>query len=619
LLGFPLARLVGPVATWVWPVTAALLLASLALGVRFWQSRRATFARAFSRAELAGLAALLALGGGLLVAPMARRGIQYAVYRSNPSDALLYMSLAESLRVVEWPTLMAGAALTPANSDGLTRLAELSPTALFTARHLLLPLSLNKMAVLAWLVEWTGRPVERLYFAHHLLAFRLALPVALVIGEKLRLPRWLNALGGLVVVAGFWPRFVLETDAGYEISAAPLLLLAALAWMLLEEKATTGRVAARLLLALALAGVAAVYAPLLVVVAIALALYYGWGLLTGRPALRPALGHLITAGLALGALALTLQVDFVARVGASLLERAENEAQFRPIVLEQISRDGPAAAWGLPLSLLVESPAGEAPTWLRLGGLAVAATLTAMLAWAARDALSRQAQPAETVVFAWLGAGLLLALLMLALGNGRSAGKSLTYVAPFLPQAVMTIANHLPARRAVGRLALAALAGWLGLQIGIGLLLPLGDNADFLADRPKRDQYNLSPITDYLERNPPRLLLVNVPREQGWPFAVYTMFVFGRYPAHFQSGLVIDNNPTYQNLWLWPLPAAPDYAVVRKSDDPIGVAGLGSVVAESRDLLLYRITGGDLAAFNDIEAKTRAAGSSLAVFPTLAP
>ena len=619
LLGFPLARWVAPVQVWALPVTLVLVLTSLALA---WGTRQRW--QIALRAAGRGRGWQVALGvvglGWLAVAsPLALKGIQYAIYRSNPSDAFLYMSLAESLRVVDWTTLQAGAALTVDNLPQVTALAEASPTALFAVRALNLPMALNKMAVLAWTAEVTRLPVTHAYFVHHLAAFGAALPLALVIGDRLGLPRLLKFLAAPALALGFWARFVLETDSGFEISAVPVLMLLVVAWMQLESEAPRPLSRGRLLLAGAGAALFALYSPLGLLLALAAVLYYGCGLLQRSISPRTVALHGITVVLLASVLLFTGQIDYLARSALNLASRAAGEARFAAPAQDLLVTDGLAAAWGMPGSILWPARP-QAFRWpLDAAATGLGFVFMAMVGFTGLQALRPNSPPPARLVSSLLGAGLLLVAAMVVANNDRAAGKSFTYVAPDLVFALLLFVCRADVvlTTAGQRLAHGVLAGWLVAQALIGVYLPLRRSPDFISQTPKAEHYDLTPITRALEQAQPRLLLVDIPRTETWMFAYYSMLTFGRYPAHFQSGLVIDNNPRYQSLWFSSLPTLPDYAVVLKQTNYIGPQQLGALVAETADLALYRLTAVDTTSFDAQEQLYRQNEKQKPLFPSL--
>jgi hypothetical protein len=621
LIAFPLARHLAPVRDWAWPVTAALTAASLAWAGRDFWHRRADYAILSQAGRIWPYVGMLAAGALVLFVPLLLRGIQYSIFRSNPSDAFLYMTLAETLRVVKWPVLVSAAELTRENFEALANLAVASPTALFTARHAGMPLALNKMALFAWSAEMARVEVQRFYMAHHLLAYLAALPLTMAMGARLGLPRWQQVLAAGVAL-GFWPRFIIEMDSGYEISAFPVLLLAAFAWIEIEGQPSGQLSRGHLMLALALAALLALYAPILLIVALAFGIYYGFGLLQRQASLRH-VWVVAASGLLLVPLilAVTGQLDFLFASTLDLLARAANEANFRAPTMDLIRLDGLNAIWGMPGSLLWDMRAA----WLRWPVDLVVSALSLVLSAAVLAggllALMQPAQRTERIVFALVAAGGLFMLYVTATGNQRSAGKAFTYIFAFLIFGLLVTprlaANYLP--RPGRALASGLLGIWLVGQLAVGAYLPLRRTPDFIRNPQKTADYDLSPLLNYLEQHDPEMLLVAVPTGTSWPFALYSMFAFSRYPVHFQTGLVIDNNLAHQTLWLSTLNALPSHIIVTRDADYVAPQQLGTKVAETADLVLYEATSSDLATFQAQEAVFQQSEALKTPFPSLQP
>src|SRR5437867_11243816 len=111
-MGFPLIRYVGPVQEWVWPVTIALTLGSLMWAKIEWQRRSLILSQELLAVRTrAPFITAIVVTLTMLVSPLLVNGIQYAVFRSNPSDAFTYITFAESFRVVDWRLLYAGSSL----------------------------------------------------------------------------------------------------------------------------------------------------------------------------------------------------------------------------------------------------------------------------------------------------------------------------------------------------------------------------------------------------------------------------------------------------------------------------------------------------------------------------
>src|SRR6185436_11080396 len=85
LMSFPLVRYVAPVHVWAGPGAAAAVAASLALTAVDWRRRRDEYAMLANRWNLP-IVGLVILCNFVLAIPLLLRGLQYAIYRSNPSD-----------------------------------------------------------------------------------------------------------------------------------------------------------------------------------------------------------------------------------------------------------------------------------------------------------------------------------------------------------------------------------------------------------------------------------------------------------------------------------------------------------------------------------------------------
>jgi hypothetical protein len=605
LVAFPVVRFLGPIQNWAWIITLVLIAAGMAYIARnrLLRVELSDFARDWRQwAAPAGLMAVCMLA---LASPLILRGIQYTAFRSNPSDAYFYMSLAESVRAAPWRTLLAGAPLTSANLPAVAQLAAASPTAVFSARTLGFPVLVGNMTGLAWLATLVNTAIYRFYFAENVLALARSLPLLLVLGDLLKLPRPLNYLAAIGIAAGFWAHFLLETDASAEVNALSLVLLAVIAWAQFETLAPARLPRPVWLFTLAAAAIASIYPPILVNLALAVAAYYALAAL-GRT-LTPPRSLVQWAAIAAGVFILVLpNIDFLAQNFVHEYLSVADQQAFPPIVIDLLRANGLGAVWGMPAALLRGRLPQLVGTALGALGNLLGLGLTAALAVTGLYSLRRTAPIAERVVLALTGSGLAVAAVMLAAHNPRSAGKAFTYIFPYLLLAALLIVHYMPPR--LGRLAPLATLGlgvWLAGQVVFGSALPYRGSQNFVNQSGRPEQYGLGDITGYLDQHPPRQLLVAIPRGDSWTFAYYSMFVFSRYPAYFQTGLVIDNNTTYRNLWFSSLTSVPDYAVIAKSADYIGPQQLGTLVAQTNDLALYHITTTTLAPFQAAEANFR--------------
>jgi hypothetical protein len=616
LLVFPLARFMGPVETWA--IALLLILGAVSLALLFWHYR--SFPEEIARLhwqKMALGASFVLLCCLVLLAPVVVNGIQFAAFRSNPSDSLLYMSLAETMQKVPWAVLLRGADYSQQNLDGLQALARVSPTALFSARMVILPLALSKPAFLAWLAAISNAPVYRLYFVHHLLAVMTCIPLLLVMQKRLQLPTRIRFLGTAALTLGFWMWFILETDAGYEISALPLLFLFVFAWMMLEQERPRVFSKMRLLLAIVGAAIVTFYFPYVALIGVAFVLYYAFVAWQKRT-LRPALDHLATFSAVIVVLLFTGQLDFYLYNVAYLVVNQNNGIAYPSPVGAVLQANALGGIWGLALTEgLPRLPnlVMRALSWL---AQAFGAILTLAFAASAFRSLRPNTPAPARIVIGMTASGILLALYFVVRGNLLLSGKLFGYTFPYLVLGTLLSVKDTQGRSGFWKRAVTVVIGvWLGSQIAVAFYLPYAQNVNGvfkMARQNKPHQYDLSAITNSLNARPPQQLLVNIPRAKDWSFAYYAMLVFNAYPAHFQSGIIVDNNTAPQNFWLPPLPQLPDYAVVAKEADYFGAQGLGERVAATQDLVLYRVTTTNLQAIQAQEESIQLSEASKPFF-----
>jgi hypothetical protein len=362
---------------------------------------------------------------------------------------------------------------------------------------------------------------------------------------------------------------------------------------------------------------ASFYVPLAPSLAVGMAIYYGLAVWQRRRPLSALRALGLTAGAALLLLVITGQFGFVGRNWLRLLLNVGNEAQYPPYVLWLIWANDAAAVWGLPGTVLWPGLSQFVRWGLQTlaGGLGL--FLTVVAAFTAVQVARRPAPPAERIIYAVVAGGAAVVLAAYAQDNHRAVGKALTYVYPYLVLAPLIFVHYraLVFKPLAQRFALALLALWLVFQAALGLVLPHSDRVIVVqGGQPRAETYDLSPITGYLDAHRPERLLVTIPRAvvwsaegappggaEGWTFALYSMFAFAPYRPYYQSGLIVDNMVQAQNLWLQTLAGPPDYAVILKEVDYIGANRLGTRVAETPDLALYRITVADLVVFQEAE------------------
>lgn len=623
LLAFPLVRFVGPATAWAWPLALVLVVSSLVLFVRHDRGRAWAEIRCERRCFLARGVFVVVLWLTLM-APLLVRGMPYAVFRSNPSDAYTYLGWAENLHTVDWETLKAGADLTVANEENLRRLALASPAALYNARHLDEPMPLPGPAALAWVSALTGVPVYRLYYANNALAFLLAGLITLALTALLPGTGRLKYAVAGVVSLGVWSRFILETDAAFQITALPLVLALGYAWMRVEQEPLRLLSWSRVFLG-GLAGLLLwFYVPVFLPLAVAAVLYYGLTLFQRLLTWRHVLYHGLTGVIALAVLTVTGQVDFALRNVWRLLFAVEVEGERGSKVFDALAEQGFALLWGWPRALLAKAAPAVLGPVVAWGADAWAVLLTLFLATTVVLVLRRSREPAERLLLALALAGPVLMVVLAVFGSDKPAGQAFLYGIGFFVAAVVLFVRYMQPydRLRAGRLVLLVVAGWCLGQMLLGAVLPFTPVPEALANTRLtrvRERFDLEPILAALAAQPPAHLLVFAPDALGWPVAFHTQLALAPYRPYFAHGLVLDNTTDYANFWAQPLPETVDYAVLPADLADVDYGRIGEPVAAAPAFVLYRVTPAGVPYLLDRAREWRAQEAAEPPFPTLAP
>lgn len=621
IIGLPLVRYLAPVQHWALLITILLVGISGALVWFWWHSHRNENPFHLGTKALVLPAVVFLICFVVLVSPMIALGIRYSIFRSNPSDAFTYISLADSVRLAPWSALVNAIRFSSENHQALERLASISPGALLTARMVGLPIQLSNMVTLAWFSQITGLPTYTAYYPYHVMAFLNAYLLGVAWGAVLGLRR-IKYAAAAVIALGFWARFVLETDASFEINTIPLMLLTTFAWVQLEVHASKNLVSpVRVLFALALTALLCNYLVFPGLIVVALALFYAVALLRRERPFAPLLYHAATALLVLTFLTVTGQLDMQLLSLAYLVGAIELQRTFEPTVWNLWRANGLSAVWGMGTESLLGAQRALVRLPLAILSNFYALFLSAILILAGWIAFFRSRRIAEQILFAVLTAGLVLAAWSFVGDNLRASGKAFSYIYPYVILGVAVAAGSIGTMAPrFERPVYAGVTLWFVIQFILGAALPFTGAFSRVFSYSKRaEAYDLTPITRVLDSNPPALLYVAVPRTSGWEFAYYTSLVLGRYPAHFSGGLVMDNSMAVRNFWQSEPNTAPDYAVVLKSADIIGSAQLGERLAETRDLVLYRLRSNALNALQAQENVLRTDDSSRRPFEHAMP
>jgi hypothetical protein len=621
LVGFPLVRYVGPIQQSGHAAALILVLISAVLAVTYLRNHRSQ-ASSVNLKSVGFQLLFVSVCLVALTAPIWVYGIQYAIFRSNISDAFLYLSLAETVRLADWQTIQASTSFTQDNWKGLAELVSISPTALFTSRQIGLSFVLNNSAAMAWLATLADVPVYRLFHVYNVICLGCALPLTIAIAKHLALDSILVYLAAAAVVLGFWARYILETDSAGEIASLPVLMLAVFAWMLMEHRA--GRIAFRLVLlgALGIATVICFNYPELILLLGGMGIYFAVSLVQRTTSWSKVGNAALLFFVAVMILLLTGQFDYIWGNFLRGLDAFRGVTRFPDFAYQMLLQDHIATAWGMPrIVLFTELP--SALRWvLRQFSLGIGILMSGMLLASAFFVFKDKQAAGRRILLSLAVASLILTGAFLMSANPRGSGKAFTYAFPYLMMSPLVLPSYIKERfGAKAQLLLVGVLGvWLGLQILLTFYLPFSPLVGGIfrqGDRFRQVAFDLEPILQELDRVRPTNLMVDVRRHDYWGFAFYAMFATAEYRPYFQSGIVVDNNTTFRNLWFRKLSRAPDYALILKRDDYIGQENLGEELASTKDLVLYRYTSQNTGPLSRELREIQTEEEAKPLFPTL--
>ena len=152
------------------------------------------------------------------------RGPSALIYQTNPSDSLMYLTIAESVRTVPVETLLEGA--NPVASDASAKILTFNPLGLYSARMIAGgTMRIGTMAVMATMSIIADTPPERLllpFALAHLVIGAISIFGLLVSYKK---PILIAAAASIAIVLGAWSVTALLHDAYSQIHSIPMLAL----------------------------------------------------------------------------------------------------------------------------------------------------------------------------------------------------------------------------------------------------------------------------------------------------------------------------------------------------------------------------------------------------------
>ena len=151
----------------------------------------------------------------IVVLPMLLGGFQFTLFRGNAGDSFNYMAMAEYLD--HMPLSWKDSALI---SNNLLK----NQLSTFTPLKDLLATRWTTSAMLAFSSQAANIPINQFEYSYSVLFFIIAFGPAFVFARKLNLDNVKALTIALIICAGFWAQFVLDTRAFSQINSIPLML-----------------------------------------------------------------------------------------------------------------------------------------------------------------------------------------------------------------------------------------------------------------------------------------------------------------------------------------------------------------------------------------------------------
>jgi hypothetical protein len=583
LLSYPLYRYLGPVE--VWGSTVAAVIALLAITCLYLQRRRMRLLP-IDRREVVALLAASAVVFGVLAVPFLIGGLSRVIFSTNSSDALTYLTLADSVGHVDWPALWAGREPNP--TPEAARVLALSDTALYSARFLAMPIRLATMIDLAWFGQLTGIPLERLSMAFMVAMSVAAAAAGLGLLRMFAVDLRLAGLGALIMALGYWAALLRANDSLSQVQALPVLIALVGARIASVPHATSLPLAALLT-----AGLVCIYTEFTVVLGLLVLAECGLFLLRERRLTWPVVEPLATAAATILLLSVTGQASFLWQVVqgqfafVTAATRAVGSSPFGPHLVNHPMALVDGAAWLANMlrtpRLIVAHHLVEAVSAL------VSLYLLAMAVLTGLSAPRRKALLVTPLL-------LVVPMCLFALLVKRDAYvffKLFSTVYPLLVAFVILITVSAAAARWPLRvlawgsacLFLLAQSAYVGLWTWYEAR---GYSLDVPVARYKLD-YGMEAMLEKLDEIQPRSLLVYLPASEQWQQSALWEFQLKRFRPFPQAGYLIDNRPVRLQHPLMKRNEPFDYAVVTGESDYLRESDLAEPVFSDGELILYRI------------------------------
>lgn len=584
LPAFALTRFGLPVGVWAWPWTAFCSVFSL--GLLFVIKVRPPKLPA----ALGGWAVLAVT----VVIPAAVGGDAYIAFRSNPSDANTYMTLAESTQRAPWSLIVRVG--NGGSAEEVSKLAALSPTSLYSARFTRHPMRINSMLFLAWASTICGRPVHSVYYVSSLLFVFLLATLVFTCAGVMGVSRSLKALCAFAIGLGTWTYWSTETDSISQIHVGPFLFLLFMGTSGALLALNSRRVRVFTILSSAgLTGLVLFYPEAFLFPCVTLGVIAATLWLKGGAVRKYARIVAWSVFVAITAFCLTLQIDYLYKNILFIGRFVGGGAAYGSALWEGLRRSGFAFASG------VAWVPGAIPSYMQIGLPSVGRVFGAVqiffpLAFLVVTLLRfRRLPDGRLVIPIVCVVGLTLAGFFLQRGPEYSSGKMLMWTAPFVLLLTGLSPNLLPLDLVRRRVTLGLAAITLGMSIAffpVSLALAYADSSLF-NPRGKGASFNLNAIVGAVNCRPGAKLRVDVPVGGNWPLAIHVIRTFQDRPnVSFASGLVFDNRNDKQPI-IFPELVRSDFDLLLVRADDVGSAPppVGArLIASTPELNLFEVS-----------------------------
>lgn len=227
----PTIKLVGAISHWWWVIWAAALASVAALGARkaleFLQPRKpGTNTLTVGRSQLLGATGLVAIYAALLALPLAG-DISYIIFRSNPSDANVNITMADAWINAPWSRISAYANSigTASQAPETIKIVADAPISIFSARFIGTEVRLATSMLIGLYSELFRIPPYLAYFPFMLATAGIAALTAFGMMRSMGTRTWFALIIAASVIGG-WDYIVRESDNSNQHATLPFLVAA---------------------------------------------------------------------------------------------------------------------------------------------------------------------------------------------------------------------------------------------------------------------------------------------------------------------------------------------------------------------------------------------------------